>query len=59
MNRKQVHQKSCGKRESYERGSNVEMNKKLTEALRRLGEPEINYRDARDRVIKANQKSKR
>lgn len=52
MRKKQVHQAKCGKRESYERGSAREMNQKLTEALKRMGEQPINYRRARDRMVK-------
>jgi hypothetical protein len=54
--RRQVHQAKCGKRESFERGSTAEMNRKLTEALRRMGEPRVDYRAANDRMIKARGK---
>jgi hypothetical protein len=47
MKKRQVHQVKCGKRANYERGSVAEMNRKLTDALRRLGEEPINYRNTR------------
>src|SRR5258708_19737037 len=39
---------------SYERGSNSEMNKKLTEALSRLGDPVVRYRRRPTQLIKRN-----
>ncbi len=55
--RRQVHQAKCGKRETYERCTSAEMNRKLTAALKRMGEPPINYRNTRDRLIKARGKT--
>jgi KTSC domain len=46
------------KRISYERGSASEMNRKLTEALQRLGDPVVNFRARRNRFVKAKMRSK-
>src|SRR5260221_14428586 len=49
--RRQVHQAKCGKRETYERCTSAEMNRKLTAALKRevlqlCSHPVIGWRDA-------------
>lgn len=46
-----------GKRHtSYERQSTVEINRKLSEALKRLGEPDISYRGQADRTARRRAK---
>jgi len=44
--------KKVGKRTSYERHSATEMNRKLTEALNRLGDPVVNFRSRRNQIVK-------
>jgi hypothetical protein len=47
-----------GKRDSYEFYCLSNMNKKLSQALERLGEPDRNYRVTRDRMIRNRKKKK-
>jgi len=48
-----------GKKEKkYERQSAAEMNRKLTEALKRLGDPVKEYRQTRDRIVRRKAKKK-
>jgi hypothetical protein len=44
--------KKVGKRTNYERHSATEMNRKLTEALNRLGDPVVNFRSRRNQIVK-------
>ncbi len=46
-----------GKKEKkHERQSAAEVNRKLTEALKRLGEPVLEYRQTRDRIVRKKNK---
>jgi hypothetical protein len=48
-----------GKKEKKpERQSAAEVNRKLTEALKRLGEPTREYRQTRDRIVRKKNKKK-
>jgi hypothetical protein len=49
-------QKVGKRRTSYERHSTAEINKKLSEALKRLGEPDISYRGQADRMVRRRSK---
>jgi hypothetical protein len=44
--------KRTGKRTSYERENVAEMNRKLSAALARLGDPVVEYRKRRDQLVK-------
>jgi hypothetical protein len=49
--------KRTGKRRNFEFYSLSNMNKKLGEALKRLGEPDRTYRTTRDRIIRRKKKN--
>jgi hypothetical protein len=53
-----VPKKSGKKYSRYERGSNAQMKNALDKALRRLGDPVVDFRSRRDLIVKRAHKPK-